>query len=97
MNTQPIVEPQIYQYQFPKKQKNYKVFKLGFICIIMGLLFIMTYNFTLAKPPEVEYRYLPRDVSTLIDDSTSDVQEQFKIMYDDEGPWIKAYSRQKLI
>jgi len=95
MNNQ--VQPSALNYQIPKPKKDHKLFKLSILCIVMGLLFIMTYNFTLAKPPEVEYRYLPRDISTLMDDSVSDVKEQFKIMYDEEGPWIKAYSRQKLI
>ena len=60
----------------------------------MGITFFMLFFRSACPPNKIEYRYLPRDLTTLIDDSSQNLH--IDLMESDEGPWLKAYSRQKI-
>jgi hypothetical protein len=68
---------------------------LGIFIMMFGIMCIVIYNSLVQQPPPIEYRYLPPDLQTLMDDTLSG-KDSFAIMNDETGPWIKAYSRQKM-
>ena len=61
---------------------------------LIGVTCFLIFYKSECPPKKVEYRYLPRDLTTLIDDSSQNLH--IDLMESDEGPWLKAYSRQKV-
>ena len=67
----------------------------GVFLILFGIFCLVVYFALIPAPCKVEYRYLPPDLQSLMDNSLS-AKDAFEVMEDDEGPWIKAYARQKM-
>lgn len=66
-----------------------------FVMLFAGIIMIIVAQTSTCPPPNVEYRYIPRNLDQLMEDQNFD-KEIFKTVFGDNEIWLESINNKKL-